>query len=47
MIKLLKNMELYELTRVMRNSVEIHNSVKLTTDALKKETIFIHKKITK
>ena len=47
MIKLLKNMELYELARVMRNSVEIHNSVKLTTDVLKKETIFIHKKITK
>lgn len=47
MIKLLKNIELYELTRVMRNSVEIHNSVKLTTDVLKKETIFIHRKITK
>ena len=42
MFKPLENMKLYELTRLMRNSVEIHNLVKLTTDVLKKETIFIH-----
>ena len=43
MFKLLENMKLYELNRVMRNSVEIHNLVKLTMDVLKKEIIFIHK----
>ena len=29
MFKLLENMKLYELTRVMRNSVEFHNLVKI------------------
>ena len=43
MFKLFENMKLYELNRVMRNSVEIHNLVKLTMDVLKKEIIFIHK----
>ena len=38
-------MKLFQLNRVMRNSLEIHNLVKLTTDVLKKEqTIFIHQK---
>ena len=42
--ELLENMKLYQLNRVMRNSVEIHNLVKLTTDVLQKQrTIFIHK----
>ena len=41
--KLLENMKVYQLTRVMRNSVEIHNLVKLTTDVLRKQqTVFIH-----
>ena len=41
--KLLKNMKLYQLNRVMRNSVEIHNLVKLTTYVLQKQqTVFIH-----
>ena len=44
MFKLLENMKLYELTRVMRNSVEIHNLVKLTMDVLQKRTVFIHEK---
>ena len=42
MFELLKNMKLYELNRVMRNSVEIHNLVKLTADVLEKQTVFIH-----
>ena len=42
---LLKNMQLYNLTRVMRNSVEIYNLINLTTDVLgKQKTIFIHQK---
>ena len=45
MFALLENMKLYQLNRVMRNSIEIHNLVKLTTDVLKKEqTIFVHQK---
>ena len=44
MFKLLENMKLYELTRVMRNSVEFHNLVKLTMDILQKRTVFIHEK---
>ena len=45
LFELLENMKLYQLSRVMRNSLEIHNLVKLTTDVLKKEqTIFIHQK---
>ena len=41
--ELLENMKVYQLTRVMRNSVEIHNLVKLTTDVLRKQqTVFIH-----
>ena len=44
-LELLENMKLYQLNRVMRNSIEIHNLVKLTTDVLKKEqTIFVHQK---
>ena len=39
---LLENMKLFELNRVMRNSVEIHNLVKLTKDVIHKETIFVH-----
>ena len=42
MFDLLKNMKLYELNRVMRNSVEIHNLVKLTSDVLEKRTVFFH-----
>ena len=45
LFELLENMKLFQLNRVMRNSLEIHNLVKLTTDVLKKEqTIFIHQK---
>ena len=41
--ELLENMKVYQLTRVMRNSVEIHNLVKLTTDVSRKQqTVFIH-----
>ena len=41
--ELLENMKLYQLNRVLRNSVEIHNLVKLTTDVLQKQkTVFIH-----
>ena len=39
---LLENMKLFELNRVMRNSVEINNLVKLTKDVIHKETIFVH-----
>ena len=40
---LLKNMELHQLNMVMRNSVEIHNLIKVTMDLLQKqETVFIH-----
>ena len=42
---LLQNMQLYNLTRVMRNSVEIYNLISLTADILgKQKTIFIHQK---
>ena len=48
MFALLENMKLYQLNRVMRNSIEIHNLVKLTTDVLKKEQIiFVHQKDSK
>ena len=41
--ELLENMKVYQLNRVMRNSVEIHNLVKLTTETLhKQQTVFIH-----
>ena len=41
--ELLRNMEIYHLNRVMRNTVEIHNLVKLTTSVLQKQqTVFIH-----
>ena len=41
--ELLENMRVYQLNRVMRNSVEIHNLVKLTTETLhKQQTVFIH-----
>ena len=40
---LLKNMELHQLNMVMRNSVEIHNLIKVTMDFLqKRKTVFIH-----
>ena len=43
--ELLENMKLYQLNRVMRNSVEIHNLVRITMDVLKKQqTVFIHEK---
>ena len=45
LFELLENMKLFQLNRVMRNSLEIHNLVKLNNDVLKKEqTIFIHQK---
>ena len=44
---LLENMKLFELNRVMRNSVEIHSLVKLTKDVIQKETIFVHNLIKK
>ena len=41
--ELLTNMKCYQLNRVMRNSVEIHNLVRLTTEVLRKQqTVFIH-----
>ena len=41
--ELLRNMETYQLNRVMRNSVEIHNLVKLTTGVLlKQQTVCFH-----
>ena len=43
---LLKTMELHQLDLVMRNSVEIHNLIKVTMDLLQKqETVFIYPKI--
>ena len=42
MFELLENMKVYELNLVMRNSMEIHDLVKLTTDVLQKRTVFIH-----
>ena len=40
---LLENMKVYQLNRVMRNSVEIHKLVKLTTDVFQKQqTVFVH-----
>ena len=46
--ELLENMKLYQLNLVMRNSVEIPNLIKLTTDVLQKQkTIFIHKEDSK
>ena len=45
---LLKNMELHQLNMVMRNSVEIHNLIKVTMDLLQKQkTVFIHHKTNK
>ena len=45
---LLKNMELHQLNLVMRNSVEIHNLIKVTMDLLQKQkTVFIHPKTNK
>ena len=45
---LLKNMELHQLNLVMRNSVEIHNLIKVTMDLLQKQkTVFIHHKTNK
>ena len=39
-------MELHQLDLVMRNSVEIHNLIKVTMDLLQKqETVFIYSKI--
>ena len=41
--ELLRNMETYQLNRVTRNSVEIHNLVKLTTGVLhRQQTVFFH-----
>ena len=46
--ELLKNMKLYQLNLVMRNSVEIHDLIKVTIDLLqKKKTVFIHHKTNK
>ena len=45
---ILENVKLYQLNRVMRNSLEIHNLVKLTMDVLKKQqTVFTHQKSNK
>ena len=45
---ILKNMELHQLNLVMRNSVEIHNLIKVTMDLLQKQkTVFIHHKTNK
>ena len=45
---LLKNMEVHQLNIVMRNSVEIHNLIKVTMDLLQKQkTVFIHHKTNK
>ena len=45
---LLKNMELHQLNLVMRNTVEIHNLIKVTMDLLQKQkTVFIHHKTSK
>ena len=42
--ELLETIKQYQLTRVMRNSVEIHNLVKLAMDVLgKQRTIFFHR----
>ena len=42
---MLENVKLYQLNRVMRNSLEIHNLVKLTMDVLEKQqTVFTHEK---
>ena len=41
-------MKLYQLNRVMRNSVEIHNLVKLTTAVFQKQqTVFVHQEDSK
>ena len=41
--ELLENMKVYQLNRVMRNSVEIHKLVQLATDVLRKQqTVFIY-----
>ena len=41
--ELLRDTKTYQLNRVMRNSVEIHNLVKLTTGILQKQqTVFFH-----
>ena len=39
---LLENMKLFELNRVMRNSVDIYNLVQLTKDVIQKKTVFAH-----
>ena len=45
---LLKNMEVHQLNVVMRNSVEIHNLIKVTMDLLQKQkTVFINQKTKK
>ena len=45
---LLKGMKLYQLNQVMRNSVEIHNLVKLTTDVFQKQqTVFVYQEDSK
>ena len=45
---LLKNMELHQLNLVMRNSVEIHNLIKVTMDLLQKQkTVFIYQETKK
>ena len=46
--ELLETMKLYQLNWVMRNSVEIHNLVKLTVDVLGKQpTIFNYDEVNK
>ena len=45
---LMKNMELHQLNLVMKNSVEIHNLIKVTMAFLQKQkTVFIHRKSNK
>ena len=39
---LLENTKRFELSQVMRNSVEIHNLIKLTKDMIQKKTVFAH-----
>ena len=46
--ELLENMKIYQLNRVMRNSVEIHNLVKLTAGVFQKQqTVFVHEEDSK
>ena len=44
---LLENMKEFELSRVMRNSVEIHDLIKLTKDMIQKKTVFTHEEDSK